>query len=309
MNNKNAYNLNEYNRIKNDRATLFNKFREIEAVKQNLLKQEMIISHKNDFVPLTKCQKIFYTVVFIVTFPIRVPIFILVKTLRKLLHCILMGLELVAKVYVYLKYVYLNDKIKGNNDCKDYWAEQCENGYFDGLEINGQQISEKIQWYETKGCLFWRRILFPINLVVLTIVGVVLAIKKFFKSIIKVFITDFRIVKNIWANNSTTYIFVDKAIFPCKNSEIICNVKGNISILPICPGKNIKIKNKFVDMSCPSVSYGYFSNSKFWDNVKCAIGLKSIKSAECWNKYAHKHNTPRLYCGYYYEIKLIEPKK
>ena len=304
MKNKNADNLNEYNRIKNDRATLFNKFRKLEAIKQDLLKQKIIIDDENNFVPLTKCQKIFYTVVLIVTFPIHALIFILVKTLRKLFHCILMGLEPVFKGCI-----YLDDEIKDHNDCKDKWAEQCENGYFDGLEINGQQISERIKWYETKRWLFWRRILFPINLAVLIIIGVVLAIKKFFKSIIKVFITDYRIVKNIWSDNSTTYMFIDKSIFQAENSEIICNVKGNISVLPIYEGKNIKISNKFVDMSCPSTPYSDFSNSKLLNGLQCAIGWKNIKSAKHWDEYANKHNIPRLYCGYYCESGIIKPKK
>ena len=66
----------------------------------------MIIEHRDNFVPLTKCRKIFYTAIFIATFLIHAPIFILVKTLRKLLHCILIGLEVVDKVGI-----YLNDEI------------------------------------------------------------------------------------------------------------------------------------------------------------------------------------------------------
>ena len=292
INSKSNDDLNKYERIKRDRATLFNKFRKLETIKQGLLKQKIIIGHRNKFVPLNKCQKIFRMAVLILTFLIHGPIFILVKTLRKLLHCILMDLEVVHKVGI-----YLNDEIPVKKNCKDSWAEQCENGYFDELEINGQQISERIQWYETKRWLFWRRVLFPINFVVLIVIGIVLAIKKFFKSIIKVFITDYRIVKNILADDSTTYMFIDKSIFQAENSEIICNAKKNISVLPICENKNIKIRNKFVDMSCPRVSYGYFSDFKFWNNVQCAIGLKNIKSVDQWNEYAHEHHIPRLYCG------------
>ena len=299
-------NRNKYQRIKQDRATLFNKFRELETIKQGLLKQKMIIEHRDNFVPLTKCRKIFYTAIFIATFLIHAPIFILVKTLRKLLHCILMGLEVVNEAGI-----YLNDKINVKKNCKDVWAEQCENGCFDGLEINGQQINERIQWYETKRWLFWRKILFPINFVLLIVIGVFLAIKKFFKSIIKVFITDYRIIKNIWADDSNTYMFVDKNIFQAEDSEIICNTKGNISVLPIGKDKNMKIRNKFVDMSCPSVPYSYFSSSKFWDNFQCAIGWKNIKNVDQWNKYAHEHHIPRIYCGSccYYSSGIIAPKK
>ena len=299
-------NRNKYQRIKQDRTTLFNKFRELETIKQDLLKQKMIIEHRDNFVPLTKCRKIFYTAIFIATFLIHAPIFILVKTLRKLLHCILMGLEVVDKVGI-----YLNDEITVKKNCIDVWAEQCEDGYFDGLEINGQQINERIQWYETKRWLFWRRILFPINFVLLIVIGVFLAIKKFFKSIIKVFITDYRIVKNIWGDDLSTYMFVDKDIFQTKISEVICNAKGNISVLPIGKDKNMKIRNKFVDMSCPSVPYCYFSNSKFRDSLQCAIGWKNIKNVDQWNKYAHEHHIPRIYCGSccYYSSRIIAPKK
>ena len=106
-------------------------------------------------------------------------------------------------------------------------------------------------------------------------------------------------------------MFVNKDIFQVEISEVICNAKGNISVLPIGKDKNMKIRNKFVDMSCPSVPYSYFSSSKFWDNFQCAIGLKNIKSADQWNKYAHEHYIPRLYCGssYYYESGIIAPKK
>ena len=145
----------------------------------------------------------------------------------------------------------------------------------------------------------------------LIVIGVFLAIKKFFKSIIKVFITDYRIVKNIWGDDLSTYMFVDKDIFQTKISEVICNAKGNISVLPIGKDKNMKIRNKFVDMSCPSVPYCYFSNSKFRDSLQCAIGWKNIKNVDQWNKYAHEHHIPRIYCGSccYYSSRIIAPKK
>ena len=291
-NNKIDDNMNKYIRIKEERAMLFNKFCEIEAVKQDLLKRQEITELNEGHVKLSKFEKSFRTCVVVITFLIHFVVFISVKTLKKLFRYLLMGLEPINYLYFLIYKIF-----KDGEYCKDIWAEQYESRCFDGLKINNKDIYGRMRRYETKGWLFWRRILFPINLVCLMIIGIFSAIKKFFKSIVKFPIIWRKVVQNIWVDNPTSYIFTKNRSYFCSYGEIICNANNKISVLP----NNIKISNKFVDMSCPRTSYAYFSDSKFWNHWQCLIGLKSIKSVKHWNEYAHEHNIPRLRCDNCYE--------
>ena len=286
----------QYEKIKQERADIYKVFCELESEKQKLLKEGLIYVRQSYFQTLSNVQKFGRIFLLVITFPIYASVFILVKTLRKLLHCILMGLEVVTKVDI-----YLNDEINVKKNCKDVWAEQCENGCFDGLEINGQQINERIQWYETKNWLLVRRILFPIDLVIHIIIGIFLAIKKIFTSIIKVFVTTSNVIKDICDDNASSHIFKKSVILnPGSNSEVICNPNSKISVLPFINGHKIKVRNKFVDMNCPRTPYYDFSEKpkSAWDHFKCLTGFKSIKSAEHYDEYAHKYSgIKRLYYG------------
>ena len=199
-----------------------------------------------------------------------------------------LGLECIGK------YIYFG----GEYDCKDVWAKDCETGNLDGLKINGEEISNRIKWYETKNWLLVRRILFPIDLVIHIIIGIFLAIKKIFTSIIKVFVTTSNVIKDICDDNASSHIFKKSVIWnPYSNSEVICNINGTISVVQ---DTNIKVRNKFVDMNCPRTPYYDFSEKpkSAWDHFKCLTGFKSIKSAEHYDEYAHKYSgIKRLYYG------------
>ena len=273
----------KYENIKKDRADIYSVFRELEMEKQKLLKKRLVNILKNKFKPLSLFEKIFRLSLLIITFPIYASVFILIKTLRKFFHCFFLGLECIGKLLVF----------ECGDDCKDVWAKDCELGNLDGLKINGKEISRRIKWYETKNWLFWRRILFPIDLVIHIIIGIFLAIKKFFTSIIKVFVTACRVGSDIISDDASSYIFKGNDVgYNC--SEIIYDADRRISVLP---DTNIKIRNKFVDMTCPRTPYYDFSKKpkSAWEHFLCLTGFKSIKNAEHYDEYAHKHSaTPRL---------------
>ena len=293
---ENSDDLKKYSQIVDDRAKICDVFRDLEVVKQKLLQQETTNKLNKDHVKLSKFEKSFRTCVTIITFLIHFVAFISVKTLKKLFRYLVMGLEPIYYLYFLIYKIF-----KDGEHCKDIWAEQYESRCFDGLKINNKDIYRRMQWYETKRWLFWRRILFPINLVCLMIIGIFSAIKKFFKSIVKFPIIWRMVVQNIWVDNPTSYIFTKNRLYFRSYGEIICNIENKISVLP----NNIKISNKFVDMSCPRTSYVYFSDSKFWNHWQCLIGLKSIKSVKHWNEYAHEHHIPRLRCDNCYENETI----
>ena len=293
---ENSDDLKKYSQIVDDRAKICDVFRDLEVVKQKLLQQETTNKLNKNHVKLSKFEKFFRTCVVVITFPIHFIVFISVKTLKKLFRYLVMGLEPIYYLYFLIYKIF-----KDGEHCKDIWAEQYESRCFDGLKINNKDIYRRMQWYETKRWLFWRRILFPINLVCLMIIGIFSAIKKFFKSIVKFPIIWRMVVQNIWVDNPTSYIFTKNRLYFRSYGEIICNMKNKISVLP----NNIKISNKFVDMSCPRTSYVYFSDSKFWNHWQCLIGLKSIKSVKHWNEYAHEHHIPRLRCDNCYENETI----
>lgn len=272
----------QYPKIKKYRADIYNVFRELETEKQKLLKERLVNIIKSKFRPLSLFEKIFRLSLLIITFPIYASVFILVKTLSKFFHCFLLGLECIGKLLVF----------KCRDDCKDVWAKDCEQGNLDGLKINGKEISNRIRWYETKNWLFWRRILFPIDLAIHIIIGFILAIIKIFTSIIKVFVTAYRVGSDIICDDASSYIFKEEYGF-----EIICNRDSRISVVPCVDGHKIKARNKFIDMTCPRVPYCDFSNKpkSVWEHFLCLTGFKSIKSAEHYDEYAHEHSgTPRL---------------
>ncbi|MBQ9491875.1 MAG: hypothetical protein IJU86_03790, partial [Firmicutes bacterium] len=276
----------KYEKIKKDRSDIYDMFRDLETEKQKLLKNRLTGLIKNNFPGLSKTEKILRSLFLILTFPIWAPIFILVKTLKKFFHCLRLGFEAVWKLYV---------GFRGYGTCKDVWAKDCELN-LDGLKINdNEEIQARIKWYETKTCLLIRRILFPIDLVIHILIGIFVAIKKIFTSIIKVFTVVKQIYQDIWDDNTCSHMFKTQGIDENK-SEVICNHKSNISVLPT---GNIKVRNKFIDMTCPRVPYYDFSKKpkSIRDHIQCATGFKSIKSAGEgeYDKYAHEHSgTPRL---------------
>lgn len=287
---------NLYQKIKQERAEIYDVFRKFEAVKQKLLRDRLISIRRKKFKPLGKIEKFIRILLLIITFPIHTVIFILVKTLMKFFNCFIMGLEIISK--------FVNgcrNKIENNNNnCKDDWVNYCKEGYLDGIKINGKEICKRIRWWEKRWCRILRDILFPINLAIFIVIGIVLAIKKLFKSIIKVFVITARIAKDIYYDDPSLYMF--KKVYDNEtNSEIITNFNGNLSVMPdYNDNKNkIKIKDKFIDCKCPRVSYYDLVEKpkSIIEHVLCLSALKSIKKAtkENWNMYAHKHsNTPRL---------------
>ncbi len=273
----------KYENIKIYRADIYSVFCELETEKQKLLKKRLVNILKNKFKPLSLFEKIFRLSLLIITFPIYASVFILVKTLRKFFHCFLLGLECIGKLLVF----------ECRDDCKDAWARDCELGNLDGLKINSKEISRRIKWYETKNWLFWRRRLFPIDLVIHIIIGIFLATKKIFTSIIKVFVTACRVGSDIISDDASLYMFKDNDVL-YNFSEIICSLDSKISVLP---GTNIKVRNKFVDMTCPRTPCYDFSKEpkSVWEHFLCLIAFKSIKNAEHYDRYAHEHSgVPRL---------------
>ena len=293
-----------YERIKQDRANIYDLLCQVEAEKQKLLKEQLLSFREKKFgsMKLSGTEKFFRIILLILTLPIHAPIFIFVRTVIKFLNCFMMSFEIITK----LKNGVLNEKEYGIfdfNNCKDDWANHCKEGYLDGIEINGKEICKRIRWWEKRWCRILRDIFFLINLAIFIVIGIVLAIKKLFKSIIKVFVITARIAKDIYYDDPSLYMFKTKQIImPYGISETAVNFNGRISVLPKYDGSNVKLKNKFIDCTCPIVSYYDFAEKpkSAWEHLKCLIGIQSIKSVEYYNRYAHKNSsTPRL--EYVYE--------
>ena len=274
----------KYEQIKKDRQNIYDTFRDLETEKQKLLKARLSDLINKDFRKLSKTEKVLRSLFLILTFPIHIVIFVCVKTLRKFFHCVRLGFEAIWKFYV---------SFRGDETCKDVWAEDCELNRY-GLKINdNEEIKTRIKWYETKNWLLVRRILFPVDLVIHILIGIFAAIKKFFTSIKKYFETFGQVWKDIWDDNACSHIFKTQGV-EMNKSEVICNEKSKISVLQ---KGGMKIRNKFIDMSCPRVSYYDFSKQpkSIWNHAQCMTGFKSIKSANKYDKYAHEHSgTPRL---------------
>lgn len=115
-----------------------------------------------------------------------------------------------------------------------------------------------------------------------------MAIKKIFTSIIKVFVTAYRVGNDIICDNVSSYMFKNNSV-GANYSEIICNIDSEISVVP---DTNIKVRNKFVDMTCPRTPYYDFSKKpkSAWEHFLCLTGFKSIKNAEHYDEYAHEHS-------------------
>ena len=288
---------NLYQKIKRERAKIYDVFRKFEAVKQKLLRDRLISIHRKKFKPLGKFEKFIRISLLIITFPIHSVIFILVKTLMKFFHCFCVGLEIISKFINGCRNKIENNKFDFNN-CKDDWAKYCKEGYLDGIKINGKEICKRVRWWEKRWCRILRDILFPINLAIFIVIGIVLAIKKLFKSMIKVFVISCRVIKDIYYDDLSLYMF--KQVYNNEtNSEIIINFNGTLSVMPDYNDNKLKIKNKFIDCKCPRISYYDLAEKpkSIIDHVLCLTALKSIKKAteENWNMYAHRHsNTPRL---------------
>ncbi len=272
-----------YQKIKQDRAKIYNAFRKFEAVKQKLLKNRLISIRQKKFEPLDKFEKFIRISLLIIAFPIHAVIFILLKTLMKFFHCFCMGLEIVSKFVNGCINKWENDKFDFNN-CKDDWEKYCEEGYLDGIKINSKKICKRIRCWEKRWCRTFRDIFFPTNLAIFIVIGIILAVKKFFMLMIKVFVISCRIIKDIYYDDPFLYMF--KKVYNNKiNSEIITSFYGTISAMPDYNSDNkIKIKDKFIDCKCPRNSYYDFAEK-----------LKSNWEVEHYDEYSHKHSDiPRL---------------
>ena len=180
-----------------------------------------------------------------------------------------------------------NNKLDFNN-CKDDWTKACETGELDGIKINGEEVCQRIRWYETSRCLFWRRVFFPINLAVFLVIGVVLAVFKLIKSIFKIFVVVYRIIKDILSDNPCAYIFKKEGIIFYNDSKILSNTSMIIAN-ENDENRKIKVRNKFIDTTCPRIPcYDFAEEPKSaWEHCKCLTGFKNIKDAELWDQYEH----------------------
>ena len=288
-----------YERIKQDRANIYDLLCQVEAEKQKLLKEQLLSFREKKFgsMKLSGTEKFFRIILLIATFPIHAPIFIFVRTVIEFLNCFMMSFEIICGLINGVR----NKKKYGIFDfktCKDDWSNHCKKKYLDGIKINGQEICKRIKWWEKRWCRIFRDIFFPINLLVFTVIGIFLAIRKFFVSIIKVWGTTKRVFSDIYYDGPSLYMFKTKQIImPRGTSETAVNFNGRISVLPKYDGSNVKLKNKFIDCTCPIVSYYDFAEKpkSAWEHLKCLIGIQSIKSVKYYNRYAHKNSsTPRL---------------
>ncbi len=283
----------KYNKCKELRVIFYNQLCKLESLKHDLLKGIIIAERQNNFKCLSKNQKRLRTFLLFITFPIHAVIFIVVGIIRKFSRCFFMGLEWMIKPIFY----FFVQKGQCEN-CKDCWAKHCEEGYLDGIKINGEEICKKIRWYETRTWLLIRRIFSPITVVIFTIIGIVLAIKKFFTSIIKVFVTTRLIYKDIWNDNPCSHMFKMQGIpfFSLWNdSVIICDQDAYITGLPIDNDGNTKVKitGKFIDMHCPRGPIYKFAEKPKSALVHflCSIGIISIKDSKDYDKYLHGYES------------------
>lgn len=296
-----------YNKRKKLRAEAYNSLCKLETQKQALLKKIIIAERRNNFKRLSEKTKRLRTALLFITFPIYAVIFIVVRTIRKFSRCFFMGLEWMIKPIFYF-FVLEGQCV----NCKDCWAKHCEAGYLDGIKINDEEICKRVKWYETRTCLLIRRIFLPITVVIFTIIGIVLAIEKFFTSIKKVFVTTRLIYKDIWDDNPCSHMFKVQGIpfFSLWNySVIICNERAFITALPIDEKGNAKIKvtNKFIDMHCPRGPIYTFAEKpkSAWVHFLCLLGIVSIKDSKDYDKYLHGYeskvrydNPPKSSCCY-----------
>lgn len=286
-----------YDNCKKLRVENYKNLCEIETRKQSLLKKIMIAKRKSNFKHLGKKQKLLRACLLFITFPIHAVIFIVVRTIRKFSRCFFMGLEWMIKPLFYF-FVLKGQCV----NCKDCWAKHCEEGYLDGIKINGEEICKRIKWYETRTCLLIRRIFFPITLVVFTIMGIVLAIKKFFTSIKKVFVTTRLIYKDIWSDDPCSHMFKDQGIpflSLWNDSVIICDERAFITALPIDENGNTKVKimGKLIDMHCPRGPIYQFSGKpkSAWVHFLCLLEIRSIKDSKDYDKYLYGYESKVRY--------------
>ena len=283
---------NSYNLVKKNRGLIYTKACNFKAKKQSLKKEKFVQEQRNKFQKLTGKEKFWRVFLLVIAFPIYAPIFILIKTIRKFVYCLVMGLEVIG--------TFLYGEKGQYRDCKDDWAEYCEKGYLDGIKINGEEVCKRIRWYETSRWLFWRRVFFPINLAVFIVIGVVLAAFKLIKSIVKIFVIVYRIIKDILSDNPCAHMFKKEGPFMYNDSKFLSLsqshrkpthelVSINLEPIAVAANKNIKIKNKFIDMTSPRIPcYDFAKTPKSaLDHFKCLTGFKSIKSAKYWDEYEH----------------------
>ncbi len=286
---------NLYNLVKEHRGLIYTKACNFKAVKLHLKKEKFVQEEISKFQTLTGKEKSLRVFLLVIAFPIYAPIFILVKAIRKFIYCLTMGLEVVGLIFYR---VISKDKKWG--DCKDEWAKTCETGELDGIKINGEEVCKRIRWYETSRWLFWRRVFFPINLAVFLVIGVVLAVFKLIKSIFKIFVVVYRIIKDILSDNPCAYIFKKEGLFMYNESDFLSLSFSyttsthelqyvHLQPIAVAENKHIKIKNKFIDMTCPRIPcYNFAEKPKSaWEHCKCLTGFKNIKDAELWDQYKH----------------------
>ncbi len=243
-------------------------------------KAKFVRKQERTFKKMSGKEKFWRVFLLVIAFPIYAPIFILVKAIRKFIYCLTVGLEVVGLIL----YRLTSGEWK---DCKDKWAEACEEGYLDGIKINGEEVCKRIRWYETSRCLFWRRVFFPINLAIFIVIGVVLAAFKFIKSIFKIFVMVYRVRKDILSDDPCAYMFKKEGIMFYNDSKILYN--SSLTAIVADNKKKIKVKDKFVDMTCPRIPcYDFAEKPKSaWEHFKCLTGFKNIKDAELWDQYEH----------------------
>lgn len=301
---------NKYRRAIKNRAQIYDVACRLAGVKQDLLKDTYIKIQNKKFQKLSGFQKFIRIALLIITIPIHVPIFILKNTLFKFIGCSLLDLEAVFRFTTLLRgfVFWLKSKIKKNKikinkkvtkmefkdifefgDCKDAWAEINDSPVpLEGIKINGEEIGKRIKWYETKNWLLVRRILFPIDFAVHVFIGVFLAIKKFFKSIIQAVVNIIEIIKDIYSDDPCSHIF------SAKNSrgdsiEVIVNMEDKLTVVPKHTNNKVKIKNKFTDTTDPVKIYlSILGQPKsFWNHLKVIFGFSKIKSISEYDKYMH----------------------
>ena len=131
-------------------------------------------------------------------------------------------------------------------------------------------------------------------------IGVVLAAFKLIKSIVKIFVIVYRIIKDILSDNPCAHMFKKEGPFMYNDSRFLSLsqshrkpihelVSINLEPIAVAANKNIKIKNKFIDMTSPRIPcYDFAKTPKSaLDHFKCLTGFKSIKSAKYWDEYEH----------------------
>ena len=304
----------KYQRAIKNRAQIYDVACELAGVKQDLLKNTYIKIQKQKLQKLSGFQKFIRIALLIITIPIHVPIFILKKTLFKFIGCSLLGLEVIQR-YVIIPIFEFKSYLKGKisfkevfevDDCKDAWAQiNSTPAALEKLKINGEEISKRIKWYETKNWLRVRRIFFPIDFAIHVFIGIFLAVKKFFKSIKKAFVNITEIIKDIYYDDPCSHIFNAKPKLLIFNSDILISVSDKITVVPKYKDRKLKTKNKFTDMSDPITSYYNILEQpkSFLKYLQVLTGFVGIKHISEYDEYMHyKSGIQRYYLipdGYY----------